>query len=92
MKCKKQVGITLIELMIIVAIIGIIASVMIPLYQDNRGECINPTTFMQMRFPGVEITKIDEIGGSRYDMYYKNGNTFGAIPLVCSCAKCKIYR
>ena len=88
---RAQQGFTLIELMIVVAIIGILAAVALPAYQDYtiRAKVTEGITLAG----GLKITVADNAANATADA---NGGFFGGMPTgagtVCSAAgSCTLY-
>ena len=70
---KTQTGFTLIELMIVVAIIGILAAIAVPAYQDYS-----------VRARVSEAASISGAAKTAIDMAYSEGYTLGGIPSQAS--------
>src|SRR5687768_1233459 len=65
MKKRLQQGFTLIELMIVVAIIGILAAVALPAYQDYTIRAKMSEVILAMSACRTSITEVYQSGGSQ---------------------------
>src|SRR5210317_1995336 len=78
---KKQEGFTLIELMIVVAIIGILAAVAIPAYMTY----IQKSRLTALVFPGMHAIE------TNMGLQYATGGTSALIDIVASSEESIIY-
>lgn len=62
----RQLGFTLIELMIVVAIIGILASIAIPLYSQHRTSAMNSAAQSELRIAKTSLEGYFITGGYSY--------------------------
>ena len=65
---KKQQGFTLIELMIVVAIIGILAAIAIPAYQDYTNKARTSEVVLAASSARTCVTEIVQSGGKDADL------------------------
>ena len=54
-KLRAQGGFSLIELLIVVAVIGIIASIAVPMYMDYRHRSFNAAALSDLRYVKVSL-------------------------------------
>lgn len=75
-RCNRQFGFTLVEIMIVIAIIGVLAVVAIPAYQDYNSKASNNACLSEVRSYSTEVfVKINDA----------EDNSLPVAPILNSC-------
>lgn len=72
LQIRENEGFTLVELMIVVAIIGILAAVAVPYYQKY----IQKSRLVSMVFPGIHVIETDLAAYYSFQETFPTGSTF----------------
>ncbi|MDR3567099.1 MAG: prepilin-type N-terminal cleavage/methylation domain-containing protein [Syntrophobacteraceae bacterium] len=77
LKIRGEKGFTLVELMIVVAIVGILAAVAVPYYQRY----VQKSRLVSLVFPGVHAIETDLACYYAQQSYFPSGSTFNVMLL-----------